>query len=136
MERIGKYTVGSRIVNKNGKVVEGIYVLGKFALPWICSDLNKMTDDNSIYVFDDNETAQLYIRGLSRLYRYEFRQRAKSLGVNPGEFRYYLIKLTDSRFDGHEFGRECRSIVVKKSEEFGPNIDYTKVHIIELKKKK
>jgi hypothetical protein len=105
MELTGKYTIGGRVLNKNGSVVEGIYVIGKYGFPYICANLDeKLEKDDRIIVLNDLETAQNYIRYMSRIYRYEFRERAKKLGVNAGEFRYYLVKLTDKRFKNVRIG--------------------------------
>ena len=139
MELIGKYTVGSRILNKKGEPVEGIYVFGKYGLPYICSNLKeKLEPEDSIYVFDDTETAQNYIRYLARRYRYEFRSRAKKMGVNAGEFRFYLIKLADKMFDDVVIGkREAHKIKASndRDSKYYFHGDYNKVSIqsIELK---
>ena len=91
-----KYTVGCRVLNKDGHVIDGIYIFGGYGLPYIGNDIPK-TGKHSIYVIDGAEDAQLYIQYLSRLYRSEFRKRAKKLNASVKEFRFYPIKMTDAR---------------------------------------
>jgi hypothetical protein len=131
MELTGKYTIGGRVLNKNGSVVEGIYVIGKYGFPYICANLDeKLEKDDRIIVLNDLETAQNYIRYMSRIYRYEFRERAKKLGVNAGEFRYYLVKLTDKRFKNVRIGvkssEKLRKDSHKRYQFFG---DYEKIRL-------
>jgi hypothetical protein len=131
MELTGKYTIGGRVLNKNGSVVEGIYVIGKYGFPYICANLDeKLEKDDRIIVLNDLETAQNYIRYMSRIYRYEFRERAKKLGVNAGEFRYYLVKLTDKRFKNVRIGvkssEKLRKYSHKRYQFFG---DYEKIRL-------
>ena len=139
MELTGKYTVGSSILNKQKEPVEGLYVFGKYGFPFLCSNLKeKIKSEDSIYVFEDAETAQSYIRYLSRRYRYEFRDRAKRMGVPTGEFRFYLIKLTDKMFNDVVIGRtKSHKIKVRDDQDskYRFHGDYSKVTIqsIELK---
>jgi hypothetical protein len=116
MELIGKYTIGGRVLNRHGEPVEGVYVIGKYGLPYICANLDdKLEKEDRIIVLNDLDTAQNYIRYMSRLYRYEFRERAKKLGVNAGEFRYYLLKLTDERFKNMRIGAKSSEKLRKDS---------------------
>lgn len=131
MELVGKYTIGGRVLNKNGEPVEGVYIIGKYGFAYLCANLEeKLKKDDRIIVLDDLETAQNYVRYLSRLYRYEFRERAEKLGVQTGEFRYYLIKLTDKRFDNMRIGakssEKMRKDSGKRYQFFG---DYNKLRL-------
>lgn len=115
MELVGKYTIGGRVLMQDKRVVDGLYVLGKYGLPYINTNFDKLEKEDGIIVLDDLETAQNYIRYLSRIYRYEFRHRAKKLNVNPGEFRYYLIKLTDPMFANTKIGERFNKKLQKES---------------------
>ena len=138
MELTGKYTIGGRVLNRDGKPVEGIYVIGKYGLPYICTNLEeKLEDHDKIIVFDDLETAQSYIRYMSRLYRYEFRNRAKKLGVQTDEFRYYLIKLTDKRFANMDIAATSTEKMRKDSHKRYQFLgDYNKIRLQSIRPKK
>ena len=142
MERTGKYTIGARVLNKANEPAEGIYAFGRYGLPFVVTNIEKeltKPDLFYIYVIDDLETAQNYIRYLSRLYRFEFRNRAKKFGVPTDEFRFYLLKLTDPRFDNIEKDEECKSIAMKKdvssSSRYEPMVDFQKIHIFGIRPK-
>lgn len=116
MELTGKYTIGGRVLNRDGTPVEGVYVIGKYGLPYICTNLEeKLEKDDRIIVLNDLETAKAYVRYLSRIYRYEFRDRAKKLEVETGEFRYYLLKLTDKTFANMKVGMKSSEAVKNTS---------------------
>ena len=131
MELVGKYTIGGRVLNRDGTPAEGVYVIGKYGFDYLCTNLEeKLEKDDRIIVLDDLETAQNYVRYLSRLYRYEFRDRAKRLGVQTDEFRYYLLKLTDNRFANTRIGgrasEKMRNDSHKRYQFMG---DYNKVRL-------
>ena len=131
MELVGKYTIGGCVLNKNGEVADGVYVIGKYGFAYLCTNLEeKLEKDDRIIVLNDLETAQNYVRYLSRLYRYEFRDRAKRLGVPTDEFRYYLIKLTDKKFKNVRIGAVSSEKMKKDSSRrytfFG---DYEKIRL-------
>jgi hypothetical protein len=131
MELVGKYTIGGRVLNRDGTPVEGVYVIGKYGFAYLCANLEeKLEKDDRIIVFDDLETAQNYVRYLSRLYRYEFRDRAKRLGVQTDEFRYYLLKLTDGKFANTRIGVRSSEKMRKDSHKRYQFIgDYNKVRL-------
>jgi len=105
MDKQGKYTIGVRVVNKDKRQVDGLYVLGKYALPWICENVDKIRpDEDCVYVIDDAETAQKVVRFLARNYRYEYRERAKRLGVDQNAFGVYAKRWTAKEFDGLKIG--------------------------------
>ena len=135
MELTGKYTIGGRVLNRNNEPAEGIYTIGKYGFAFLCTNLDeKLKKHDRIIVFDDLETAQNYVRYLSRLYRYEFRDRAKRLGVSTNEFRYYLVKMTDKRFNNMEIGTISSEHLKRDSEKKYKFMgDYSKVHLLSIK---
>lgn len=104
-----KYTIGCRVIDRNGEVCDGLYVFGRHGFPYITNNVEKFTNDGqSIYIIDGATDTQKYIQYLSRLYRYEFKNRAKKLNADVREFRFYPIKLTDKRFNGCTFERDTK----------------------------
>ena len=134
MELIGKYTIGGRVLNRDGKPVEGVYVIGNYGFAYLCANLDeKLEKGDRIIVFDNLETAQNYVRYLSRLYRYEFRDRAKRLNTDMKDFRYYLIKMTDNRFQNMSIGTISSEHLKRDSEKKYKFIgDYSKVHLLSI----
>ena len=135
MELTGKYTIGGRVLNRNKKPVEGVYIIGDYGFAYLCANLEeKLEKGDRIMVFDDLETAQHYVRYLSRLYRYEFRERAKKLGVPTSEFRYYLIKMTDNRFKNMDIGVTSSEKLKRDSErKYKFMGDYSKAHLLSIR---
>lgn len=110
-----KYTIGCHVLNKDGSTADGIYVFGKYGFPYISNDVSTFPEKEcSIYIIDDAENTQKYIQYLSRLYRCEFKSRAKKLAAPVQEFRFYPIKLTDKRFDGYTFEKDTKWRANKK----------------------
>ena len=104
-----KYTIGCHVLNKDGSIADGIYVFGKYGFPYISNAVETFAEKEcSIYVIDGAENTQKYIQYLSRLYRYEFKSRAKKLAAPVKEFRFYPIKLTDKRFDGYTLEKDVK----------------------------
>lgn len=101
-----RYTIGSKVAQRTEKgsaepykIVEGIYVFGEYGLPFLCSDIDKIKEKgHRLYCINTLEDAENYIRFLSRLYRTEFRARAKKLGVSMDNFQFYLVKLDTPEF--------------------------------------
>lgn len=138
MELTGKYTIGGRVLNKDKQPADGVYVIGDYGFAYLCSNLEeKLRKGDRIIVLDDLETAQNYIRYLSRLYRYEFRDRAKRLGVNTSEFRYYLIKMTDNRFKNMDIGVTSSEKLKRDSEKKYKFMgDCSKAHLLSIRPSK
>lgn len=105
-----KYTIGCHVLGKDGHIVDGIYIFGEYGLPYITNNPPK-TGKESIYIIDGEKDTQLYIQYLSRLYRYEFRSRAKKLNAPVKEFRFYPIKMTDIR---------VKDLVLEKDSHYRP----------------
>ena len=104
-----KYTIGCHVLNKDGSAADGIYVFGKYGFPYISNAVETFAEKEcSIYVIDGAENTKKYIQYLSRLYRYEFKKRAKELSAPVQEFRFYPIKLTDKRFDGYTLEKDSK----------------------------
>ena len=102
-----KYTIGCHVLNQDGSTADGIYVFGKYGFPFISNKIETFAEKEcSIYVIDDAENTKKYIQYLSRLYRYEFKSRAKKLSAPVKEFRFYPIKLTDKRFEGYTLEKD------------------------------
>lgn len=98
----GKYTIGCRVLEKHGRVTDGVYTIGDLGFTWISKPEEidfKEKHIREIYVIDNIDDVQKYIQFLSRIYRNEFRSRAKKLNVDVSEFRFYPIKLTNSMFE-------------------------------------
>lgn len=135
MELAGKYTIGGRVLDRDKRPADGVYTIGKYGFAFLCANLNeKLKKGDRIIVFDDLDTAQNYVRYLSRLYRYEFRDRAKRLGVDTNEFRYYLIKMSDNRFKNMEIGTISKENLKRESEKRYKFMgDYSKVHLLSIK---
>ena len=112
-----KYTIGCRVLDVDGHVKDGIYIFNQYGLPYIGNEIPK-TGKHSIYVVEGAEDAQLYIRYLSRLYRQEFRKRAKQLNASVKEFRLYPIKMTDERVKDLVLEKDSQYRVCSRTDEY------------------
>jgi len=104
-----RYVIGTRIPNNDGKVVEGLYVFGKYGLPWIMSDkaLKKNSiDDERIMVFESVEEIENYIKYLRKAYYTEFHGRAKRYNLDIRDFRFYPLKLDTYKMKHIKLGEQ------------------------------
>lgn len=98
-----RYIIGARIPNNDGKIVEGLYVVNKYGLPWIMDDKklllndNYKNADNRILVFESVEEVNAYLAYLRDVYRSEFLSRTERYNLNIRDFRFYPIKFDSSK---------------------------------------
>jgi hypothetical protein len=121
-----RYTIGCKVLDKDGTIVDGVYVFtNKYGLPIICNDINKIKDERHLlYCIKELEDAQNYIRYLSRLYRTEFRQRAKKLNVSVDNFRFYLMKLDSDKFGNFS--------IMSSSKATDKNVEYVNLNNVRI----
>ena len=130
----GKYTIGCRVLEKDGRVTDGIYIIGDLGFTWI-SNPEKINFDTKhmreIYVIDNADDAAKYVQFLSRIYRNEFRSRAKKLNADVGEFRFYPIKMTNPMFKNCDLKLSRNHKVGKQEMELFQG-DSNNIHLYEL----
>ena len=98
-----RYIIGARIPNNDGEIIEGLYVVNKYGLPWILNDKKILLDDKNkngddrILVFESIEDIDAYLAYLRDAYRSEFLSRAARYNLNIRDFRFYPIKFNSSK---------------------------------------
>lgn len=130
----GNYTICCRVLEKDGRVTDGIYIIGDLGFTWIASEEDLNNDPKGcreIYVIDNAEDAEKYVQFLSRIYRNEFRSRAKRLNVDVGEFRFYPIKMTNPMFKNCDLKLSRNHKVGKQEMELFQG-DSNNIHLYEL----
>ena len=93
-----RYTVGVKLLSKDGSSVEGLYAIGNTGLSYILTPNGRSNYDDVILVFNDLKEAQAFVKILCKLYRTEFRTRAKSHNLDISQFRIFLLKVDSSNF--------------------------------------
>jgi hypothetical protein len=127
-----RYTIGTKVVDKekNGlRYADGIYAFGKFGLPYISSVEKLGKEDTYIYVIDTTEDAENFVRYLSRLYRMEFRSRAKKAGVSVDNYKFYLVRFDTPVFKSVKIEK---SIDPKENKDKCVNVDLKNVHLCKI----
>lgn len=98
------YTIGLQVVNNDGTKTSGLFVIGDYGFPYILRfyDGNKerqiIGSDDQLYVFNASDDAVKAVRHFSKLYRYEFRERAKKVGVPVNQFKFFPVRIRGKYF--------------------------------------
>ena len=107
-----RYTIGVQIVDKTGELCNGLYVIGKYGLPFILTDNAVVKDDDRIEIFNDLEEAKIRKDDLQKSYRFEFHSTAKRVGADISLYRFYILKVDSLNFK-RKLGK--KDIITKKS---------------------
>ena len=104
-----RYVIGTRIPSNEGIISEGLYVFGKYGLPWILCEKslrNDKIDNDRIMVFESIEEVNAYIEYLRKAYYKEFHDRAKRHNLDIRDFRIYPLKFDTYKMKHIKLGKQ------------------------------
>lgn len=89
-----RYTIGVHIPERDGKIADGIYIIGRYGFSAILTEdsLTKNLSNYRIPIFDNLETAEKYVKDLAHSFRSDFHNRARSHRKKIEDYRLFLLK--------------------------------------------
>ena len=91
-----RYVVGARVLNNDGTIVEGLYVYGKYGLPYILTKDN-YSEGSRLVIFETLKEINEYLDELRKAYYTEFHNRASRYNLNLKDFKFYALKYDSSK---------------------------------------
>lgn len=117
------YTIGMQVCDRTGNAVSGLYTLDEFDFPYTLrfKDFDKekqvIGNKDRVYVFRDIRKAIEFTQDLSKIYRYEFHDRAKRAKVSVRKFHFFPLRISSKTFaDRFVLGEKFDTVTVGRWE--------------------
>ena len=118
-----RYTIGMQVCDKSGNAISGLYVLDEMDFPYILrfqdheKNRQMVGSKDRVYVFRDIRKAIKFVQDLSKIYRYEFHDRAKNANVSVRKFHFFPLRLSSKTFsDRFSLGEKFDTVTIGKWE--------------------
>lgn len=98
-----RYVIGAKVPNNNGSIADGLYVWGKYGLPYILTS-NNYGDDSRIIIFNNLDEVNEYLKELRNSYYKEFHDRAARYNLKIEDFKFYALKFDTPKMNHIKIG--------------------------------